>query len=425
MSDELFNRQSEALILSGMLKYPDDYWEINSVGLVSADFGGRENRNIFRSIQTVSEDRRTPDYASVIEALRAAGNGGSEDYLSRLREIPCNLAQAKDAANTVKGLAISRALVDFGVKTIGVAKESRSDYETALGEIEGEFAVIRRGMPKSSAGSADIADILSDLRSSDVQAGIPIQFSPSLQHITGGFIPGWLWVVGGFSSVGKSAVACNFILDVLRDNGRHAAVISTEMPKESYAIRLLSNLSGVPQRNIRERVALGGDAISRIHDAESVLGESNLRIFDTIYNLKGIRATATRLAKTEGLDVLFVDFIQNIGGTGDEVADARTTIIGLQELAKELRCTVVAFSQISNAMAISQQEGSSGDYYSFKGHGAIRDAADVAIMLKRDQQSESPFLECRVVKNRHEQLGKITWKMELTTGKISEHNSEV
>ena len=424
MSDELYNKQAEALVLSGMLKYPDDYWAINSVGLVPSDFGGRENRNIFRSIQTVSDDRRSPDYAAIIESLRAAGNGSSEDYLSRLREIPCNLAQAKDAATTVKGLAVSRALVDFGVKTIGTAKESRSDYEAALGEIEGEFASIRRGLPKATS-SPNIGDILHDLRYSDVQAGIPLRFSPSLQYITGGLIPGWLWVVGGFSSVGKSNVAINFILDVLANDGKYVGVISTEMPKESYAIRLLSAMSGVPQRNIRERVALGGDAISRVHDAEERLAASNLRIFDTVYDLKGIRGVATRLSKTEGLDVLVVDFIQNVGGTGDEVADARTTIIGLQELAKELRCTVIAFSQISNDMAIRQQESEDTDYYSFKGHGAIRDAADVAIMLKRKQQEQSPFLECRIVKNRHEQLGKIIWKMDLPTGKISEYNAEV
>lgn len=425
MSDELYNRNSESILLSGLLRNPEDYWSINDVGLVPTDFGGRENRAVFSAIQSVAEDKHAPELSLVVERLRASGRGGSEEYVSRMLEVPCSLAQAKQAAGVVKGLAVTRALVDFGVNTIGIAKESRSDYLNALAEIEGEFASIRRVLPKSTAGSANIGDIINDLKTSDVQAGISLQFSPSLQHITGGLIPGWLWVIGGFSSVGKSAVACNFILDVLANNGRQVGVISTEMPKESYAIRLLSNLSGVPQRNIRERVALGGDAIDRLHEAEERLAGANLRIYDTIYDLKGIRATATRMSKTEGLDVLVVDFIQNIGNTGDEVADARTTIIGLQELAKELRCTVIAFSQISNAMAMSQQENSGSDYYSFKGHGAIRDAADVAIMLKRDQQGQSPFLECRVVKNRHEQLGKITWRMDLPTGRISEHNAEV
>ena len=424
MSDELYNRQAETILLSGMLRYPEEYHSINDVNIVPQDLGGRENRTILSAIIAVADQKRSPDIAAVIESLRAAGRGSAEDYLHRLREVPCNLAQAKDAAQTVKGLSVSRALVDFGVKVIGTAKENRSDYVNALADVENEFAGIRRGLPRDSASSSGIADIIHDLKNAENTQGIPLNFSPSLQHITGGLTPGWLWVIGGFSSVGKSAVACNFILDVVRA-GKRIGVISTEMPKESYAIRLLSNLSGVPQRNIRERVALGGDAIENIHEAEATLADANLHIYDTVYDLRGIRSVATRMSKMEGLDVLVVDFIQNLSVTGDEVSDARTAIIGLQELAKELRCTVIAFSQISNDMAIRQSENSSGDYYSFKGHGAIRDAADVAIMLKRDQQAQSPFLECRVVKNRHESLGKITWQMDLPTGKIKEYTSEV
>lgn len=424
MSDELFNRQAESLLLSSMLRYPEEYFSLNESNIVPADLGGRENRTILGAIIAVAEEKRTPDIASIIETLRGRGAGGSEAYLSRLQEIPCSLAQGKDSAKTVKGLSVSRALVDLGVKTIESAKENRSDYEAAFSEIEGEFAGIRRGLPRTTASTTSIADILADIKSAENVGGIPIRFSESLHHITGGLVPGWLWVVGGFSSVGKSAVACNFILDVIRA-GKNIGVISTEMPKESYAIRLISNLANVPQRNIRERVSLGGDVINKIHEAEETLSNSKLRIFDTVYDLRGIRSQATRMSKMEGLDVLVVDFIQNLGGTGDEVSDARTTIIGLQELAKELRCTVIAFSQISNDMAIRQSENSGGDYYSFKGHGAIRDAADVAIMLKRDQQAQSPFLECRVVKNRHESLGKIVWKMDLPTGKISEYTSEI
>lgn len=424
MSDEQYNRQAEARVLSGLLRNPEEYWSINDVGLLPTDFGGREGRYVFSAVQSVAEDRNAPEVPLVLERLRSQGHSGTEDYLSRLLEIPCSLAQAKESAQIVKGLAINRDLVNFGVKVIETAKEHRADYVNSLGEIEAEFASIRRGLPKDT-NSPVISDILEDLKNSDTQAGIPLQFSPSLQYITGGLIPGWLWVIGGFTSVGKSAVACNFIIDALRSKDTRVGVISTEMTKESYAIRLLSNLSGIPQRNIRERVSLGGDSITKLHEADAYLTKQNLYIYDTVSDLKSIRATATRMSKTDGLDVLLVDFIQNVGNTGDEVADARTTILGLQNLAKELRCSVVAFSQISNDMAQRQADGTAGDYYSFKGHGAIRDAADVAIMLKRDQQSESPFLECRIVKNRHEQLGKITWKMDLPTGRISEHNAEI
>lgn len=424
MSDELFNRPAEQAFLSGLLRYPDDYHSINDTGIVPSDIGSREARHVLGAIISVADAKRTPDLASVIESLRSTGHGASEEYVSRLLQVPCSLAEAKESAATIKGLSVSRALVDLGVKTIETAKELRSDWEGALSEVEGEFASIRRALPRAATATS-IADIISDLKRSDVQSGIPLQFSPSLQHYTGGLVPGWLWVVGGFSSVGKSAVACNFILDVLRANGKRVGVISTEMPKESYAIRLLSALSGVPQRNIRERVALGGDSINRINEAEGFLSGSGLRIFDSVYSLKGIRATATRMSKMEGLDVLVVDFLQNLSNTGDEVADARSAIIGLQELAKELRITVICFSQISNSQAQYALDSSSDqNFYSFKGSGAIRDAADVAIMLKRDQQGQSPILNMNVVKNRHEQLGKIVCRMDLPTGRIEEINAE-
>src|SRR5574338_762583 len=156
-----------------MLRYPEEFYSINDVALVPTDFGGRENRNIFSAISAVADEKQTPDIASVIEALRAQGKGASEEYLSRLREIPCSLAQAKDAAQTVKGLSVSRALVDLGVKTIESAKENRSDFTTALDEVESEFALTRRGIPRSTATPTSIADIISDLKNSDVTAGIP------------------------------------------------------------------------------------------------------------------------------------------------------------------------------------------------------------------------------------------------------------
>lgn len=424
MSDELWNRQAEQFVLAGFLRNPNEYWSINDVGLVPSDFGSREARAVMAAIDAVASNKNTPDTVNVIEELRGAGKGSSEDYVSRLLSTPCSLAQAKDNARIVKGLSVSRRLQEVGVRAIEVAREARSDYEPALAEVEAEFADVRRGLPKSTS-SAHPADIIADIKSRSGEPGIPIRFSPSLQYFTGGLTPGWLWVVGGFSSVGKSAVAVNFILDALQANNRWVGVISTEMPKESYVIRLLSAVSGVNQRSIREGVSLGSQEIDAIEGAEGLLKSANLRIHDTVYSLKGIRSTATRMKNMEGLDVLVVDFLQNVVDKGDEVADARNVIIGLQQLAKELNITVIAFSQISNAQAqYATNQENDQNYYSFKGHGAIRDAADVAIMLKRDQQGQSPMLNMQVVKNRHEQIGRIVCKMELTTGRITEYNAD-
>jgi replicative DNA helicase len=136
-----------------------------------------------------------------------------------------------------------------------------------------------------------------------------------------------------------------------------------------------------------------------------------------------IRSEAKRVKQREGLDVLMIDFHQNITVTGDEMKDAREVAIQLQRLAKEIEVCVVDFSQVSNAMAQQDADPTqrTNDFYSFKGSGAIRDAADVAIMLRRDRNGARPNdLEFQIAKNRHGDIGRFTTHMELTTGKIVE-----
>jgi replicative DNA helicase len=240
--------------------------------------------------------------------------------------------------------------------------------------------------------------------------------------LTGGLHAGHFWVVGGFSSTGKSAVACNIVRDVMRERGRWVGIISTEMTQEQYLVRLLSLISNVPQRAIRDRLPTDSfDSAQALKDAEAEIARANLRVFDTVYRMADIRLQAQRMKETTGLDVLLIDFLQNVSGSsGDEVGDAREVAIQSQLLAKELNCTVIAFSQVSNEMARYQQDGGDNNYYSFKGSGAIRDAADVGIMLKRDRVKQSPILDFHIVKNRHGELSVVPTHLDLPTGKITE-----
>ncbi len=75
---------------------------------------------------------------------------------------------------------------------------------------------------------------------------------------------------------------------------------------------------------------------------------------------------------------------------------------------------------MSNEHARAGEAGGEGSYYSFKGHGAIRDAADVGVMLQRDQRAGSPVLTMKIVKNRHDAMRDITCLMQLETGRITE-----
>jgi replicative DNA helicase len=185
---------------------------------------------------------------------------------------------------------------------------------------------------------------------------------------------------------------------------------------------LLAIMSGLDQNRIRDNVTIGLKEQQALIKAESILSRDNLYVFDTIYKMSQIRSEMKRMKERDGLDVLIIDFIQNIqGSTGEEVGDAREVALECQRLAKELSCTVIAMSQLSNAMAQQDDEQKGkGDYYAFKGSGAIKDAADVAIMLRRARRAQSPMLEVEIKKNRHGALAVAECYMDLSTQTIYE-----
>jgi hypothetical protein len=106
------------------------------------------------------------------------------------------------------------------------------------------------------------------------------------------------------------------------------------------------------------------------------------------------------------------------------VKDARVTAINLQALAKELDICVIALSQLSNAMAQQMNTEGLGNYYAFKGSGAIKDVADLAIMLDRDREKKPDVMWFNVVKNRHDGIGKFACHFSLDTGRLRQMSEE-
>jgi replicative DNA helicase len=420
---DLFNHEAETFTLAGMLRHPDAYWTINAVGLGSDDFIGTENRKVMRAINTVVSDKKQPDLPLVLEELRFGADDTTAEYAGRLMAMPCSVPQAAEFARTVKGLSTSRKLASVGARIIEIAREKRADSEDAVATAESELRRVREELPVPDR-SPDPADILRRVRTQGPVPGIPIRFAPSLHEMSGGLIPGHLWVIGGFSSTGKSAVACNIIADCIAEH-RWVGLVSTEMTQENYVQRLLALMANVPFRDVRDR-AFFGEQIDRIANAERLLRPAPVRIFDNVYRINDIRLQATKMKETTGLDVLLVDFMQNVRASkGDfSFADMTEITLDLQQMAKDLRITVIAFSQVSNEMAKWDSQGGDDNFYGFKGSGAIKDAADFAIMLKRDRVRQSPILDFHVMKNRHGELRVVSTHIDLPTGRIEEITPE-
>lgn len=423
-SEVLNNDQAEAFVLAAILRYPDDYGTITASGINAQDFLNAENRRVARAIFEVADERRRPELPYVIESLRLVGHDSSTEYVSSLTSVPCSVEQAVEFAGTVKGLSISRDITKAGVKLIEIGRERRSDWQGAIVEAEAQVRSLSADLPEPDR-SPRSADILRRVASAGPHEGIPLLFAPTLNATTGGLQRGNLWVIGGFSSTGKSAVGCNIVLDALAMRGKKVAIISTEMTQEQYMIRLLSILSDVPQLDIKNGVIRGLHNQENLAAAQRKLEKADLFIYDTYYKWSAIQNLLARLKDHEGLDVIVLDYIQNIRVTGDVYGDARDVAVQSLQMAKDLQCTVVAFSQVSNAMANQDiQEKGAGEFYTFKGAGDIRDSADVAVMLRRNRKDQSPILKFDIAKNRHGALAKFSCDFTLETGRIQERDKD-
>jgi len=411
----LSNIEAEVTTLAGMLKYPDAYWSINDVGLTSRDFLGSTSSKVMRAIGIVVEDRKQPDMSLVVEEL--AENADAREYVSKLLSTPVSVPQAIEAAKVVKGLSTSRMLQAVGARIITIAEEHRADSDSAVMEAESALRDVRNTLPAPDR-SPDPSDILARIARPSEDKSIRIRFSPTLDSMVGGLIPGHLWVVGGFSSTGKSAAVVNIVYDALRAK-KWSGVFSLEMTQEQYMVRLLSIATGVSQNDIKNRTFFGHEAVDVMRRAEGWVASAPLRIYDTSYRLQDIRSKAIQMKEVQGLDLMVVDFIQNVYVTGDEISDARSTILELQNLAKELDCTIIALSQVSNEYA-KMDGASTSNFYSFKGHGAIRDAADVGVMLRRDRRNNPGVMDFDVVKHRHGDFRNIPMYFDVRTGRLKD-----
>lgn len=242
-----------------------------------------------------------------------------------------------------------------------------------------------------------VFDQLEAQAAAGIAAGHPTGFR-CLDEWIGGCVPGHIWVLGGYSNVGKSMLACA-LANGLADNGARVAVVSLEMTTAQLAIRLLAGRVGAsaafryqvrPGRPPatwtdaeREAVRQARAAIERIH------------VYQSVRTLDGVASVARR----GGYDVVIVDYgqLMEVTGAKGEYEANTTAARGLQALAKRAPCTVIALSQVSQE---HQRLGQQDAVFGFKGSGAWAEVADLGLMLTRDKATPE-VLDLAAIKNRH------------------------
>ena len=211
----------------------------------------------------------------------------------------------------------------------------------------------------------------------------------------GGLHPSDLLILAARPSMGKTSLAINIGYKAAQayvasggKEGARVGIFSLEMSSEQLALRILSDASNIGSEKIR-RGDITQDDFHRFAESSQKLSTLPLYIDDSAaLNISGIRTRARRLQRQHGLDLIILDYLQLLGGTGKRASDNRVQEIseisrGLKTLAKELEVPVLALSQLSRQ--VENRENKRPQLSDLRESGSIEQDADVVMFIYREE----------------------------------------
>lgn len=234
--------------------------------------------------------------------------------------------------------------------------------------------------------------------------GITTGLSELDKHL-GGWHKGDLCVIGARPAMGKTALLLHFA----QSCGVPLGLVSAEQPAYQIAQRHVASLGKVSLSNLRQG-KVGEKETNAVICANRRL--DNYWIYDrSAPTVDDIVKVARRWKHKHGIQILMIDYIQRIQGTGrarhEQVGDV---VRSLKTLARDLDIPVVALAQVSRQVeARDNKRPGMGD---LSDSSEIEKEADQIITMYRDEvyneNTDQPGLcELRVTKNRHGYTGTV------------------
>lgn len=363
------NIEAEAAVLGSILIDPQAIAVVAET-VRPEDFYRDAHRIIYESALELYGAGQPADLVTLSDAIEQRGKMdliGGADYLTALVTVVPTSANVEFYSQIVVRAAILRRLIQVAGQIAALAYVE-TDANVALDKAEQLLFAISQRVTRQDF--EHIRDILHEYfkkldqlhsRRGDI-VGVPTGFN-DLDKLTGGLQKSDLIILAARPAVGKTALALSLAHNTALKFSQSVALFSLEMSKEQLAQRLLSMDAGVDQQRMRTGyISDADDEWTRISMSMGRLSESSIYIDDTAgITLMEMRSKARRLKADRGFDLLIVDYLQLMQGTGLRGDGNRQQEIseisrGLKGLARELNVPLLALSQLSRAVESRQDK---------------------------------------------------------------------
>lgn len=389
------------------------------------DFYDQAHQTIFEAIVNLYDQHKPIDLLTVTNELKSTKKLkeiGGATYLTELTNFVPTASHAKAYAGIIEKASVRRRLINAGSKIAKRAFEEDTDVDVLIGEAEKELFEVSDKIVKSDYVPmeellSDAFDRIENLRKNKgALRGLKTGFH-DLDKKTAGFQKGDLVIVGARPAMGKTTFAQNLAYNIASINKKGVLFFSMEMSAQEIIDRIISDVSGVNNWNIRTG-NLTDEEFSRIGDALGEMDELPIYIDDTSsMNVLELRNKARRAMHDHDIGVVIVDYLQLIAGTnrylGNRVQEVTEISRGLKILARELNIPVIALAQLSRS--VTGRDDPRPVLSDLRESGSIEQDADLVMFLHRpdyyhqndDNYEETHITELLIAKHRHGAVGKV------------------
>lgn len=378
---------------------------LNECGLTREHFYQERHKQLFRALREcydAGEYVGCIDLVLLYDRLERTGVAqeiGGANYVQELFDNLPTAAAVDVYVRKLDELMHARRLVSALVQAEDLARSGDAEEARAIVAKAAVGAPVRDALKSAALQVQDLADQLV----SEANGGTigPSTGFKRLDRYIGGFVPGRTYVLAGLTSVGKTALALQFVLEVAKQ-GTHVYVWSKEMHHQDCRRRLAAVIAGLPLPP-GALAKFNDEQTERFDGAMKMLAQLPIDIDDRPTSLAQMEQHARALRGRVGLFVVdHARLVRVTDARSEYEAVSRVSAACKQVFAVECEAACLLLSQFNREAA--REKDRTGKSHQLRGSGALEEDANVVLTLTRKaymrQSERSNEAELRIPKNR-------------------------
>lgn len=410
----LLDHQIEQEIICALIKRNDCRSMIFSKVKID-DFSIQENRIIYRIIKEFTESNKEIDITNIQAQLIAeevedsaaisdhlVNNIMSVGYVDNI-DSKITILINKSTKNKIDKFA--NKVIESNINFLDpeeIFEQWTSEFDNVINSRNiGEIELINQAVDKYQK------KILTSSNKTNELTGTTSGYE-DIDEFTNGFQRGDLIILAARPSIGKTALAINFILNAakeIKQPNQAIVFFSLEMSKEQIIQRMVTNLSSI-DGNLLRTGQITDQMKKAINTNLDKLKEYRIFIEDKAnMNILEIESRLRQVIQTNDVKLVVVDYLQLIESTAhsyNRVQEVGKISRKLKIMARELDVPIIAIAQLSRKIEERKSEDRRPMLSDLRESGSIEQDADLVTFIDYDRNqvdNKSIMYEKSSVKN--------------------------